>query len=51
MGERGGEGEARRVRIWPLVAFAVESAIWPVAWWWSQLRNAQGELEDSDDAR
>ena len=48
----GWEGAGKRwVRIWPLVAFAVGGMIWPVTWWWSQLRNAQGQWrEGSDDA-
>jgi hypothetical protein len=51
MGKWAGAGEARYVRIWPLVALAVGSALWPAAWWWSQLRGAQEKVEDSDDTR
>jgi len=49
MVEREGAG-TRRVWIWPLLALAVGRAVWPATWWWSQLRNAQGQVEGSDDA-
>jgi hypothetical protein len=52
MGQRAGAGErdGQGVRIWPLLAFAVGSMVWAAGWWWSQLRNAGGDVRGDEVA-